>query len=413
MEGTTTATPTNFSNKSFNENVYAIVRQKYSKQLRMIVRPCRLSHIPTEKEVRGPHAYASSLCCAYSDYLPAIPDNSAVPNVYERWQAIAMMDTIKNIRSQEDVVACSHRFGGWTGIEWNFGEDVKFIISTNFGFGSCSYFYLLVKYKDQLLTPYTDYIRYRYADFSSLHRYTHTYGLEVEQWEKVMNDALGFYNAVVYKREGYVFSWLIDHLERMTSGIEELKTALSYSFYSPSNGSGTQVTGDELTLVKANKIANSLDFVENISALPVQVNPQRYVDRILSVCRTHLSDLVILIDKLEREKEAKEEELEILLSEADYVTYEEIRCRCYNRLKWNNPGKKRSMLRFLLRLLHRYMPSVSRQERKSRIQELKALIKKVEERKREISHLKNLITNLSSCRNKIEKYFEKEASKSA
>lgn len=413
MEGTTTTTPTFSTVESFNGNVYAIVRQNNSKELKMIVRPYMLDHQPTERELREFHRYAPYMNCAYTDCLPFLPNNQELNWVDERTRAIAMKDTIKAIEKNEDVVACSHRYGGWTGIDWNFGEDVRYIISTNFGYGSCSYFHLLVKYKDQLLTPYTDYIRYRYSDFSTLHRYTHAYAVDEEEWKNVMKDALNFYNAVVHQQEGYIFSWLINHLERMTSGIEELRTAMSFCFDSPCNGSVTQVTGDELTLVKANKIANSLDFVENISVLPVQVTPKRYVDRILSVCRTHLSELISLIDKLESQKKNEEKGLNILMSDADYTTYAEIRKRCYYRLDWHYKSKTRSMLRLLLRLQHRYRPSISRNERKNRIEALRLLIKEIEETQKRISHLEHMISNLSSCRNKIEMYFEQEQSKTA
>ncbi len=413
LEGTTADTPTLFTKESINGTVYAIVRQNNSKELKIVMRPYKLSHQPTEKELREFHRYSPYLNCAYSDYLPFLPmeEHLSCPN--ERANAIAMKDTIKEIEKEEDVVACSHRYGGWTGIEWNFGEDVKYIISTNFGFGSCSYFHLLVKYKDLLLTPYTDYIRYRYAEFSSMHRYTYAYAVSEDEWKNVMTDALNFYNDIVYKKEGYIFSWLIGHLERMTSGIEELRTAISFRFESPCNGSSTDVTGDELTLVKANKIANSLDFVENISVLPVQVMPKRYVDRILKVCSIYLSDLIRLIDKLEAEKKIAESKVESLTSIADYAIYADIRKRCYYRMNWHYNSKKRAMLRLLLRLQHLSLPRLSRDVRKMRIEALKLVIKEVEETQRVISKLDHLLYNLISCRNKIENYFEKEKSKTA
>lgn len=413
MEGTTATTPTFSAIEIFNGKIYAIVRQNNSKELKMVIQPYTLNHNPTERELRNYHRYAPDMNCAYSDCLPLIPYGRPLCESNVRRRAIAMMDTIDAIKRNEDVVACSHRYGGWTAINWNFGEDVKFTISTNFGYGSCSYFHLLIMYKDHLLTPYTDYIRYRYSDFSTLHRYTHAYALDEAEWENVMKDALNFYNAVVYKREGYIFSWLINHLERMTSGIEKLRTAISFSFDSPCHDSTTQVSGDELTLVKANKIANSLDFIGNISVLPVQVTPKRYVDRILSVCRTHLSELIALLDKLEDQNKNEKERLKNLTSDADYATFAEIRKRCYYRLNWHYVDRKRSMFRLLLRMQHRYMPYISRKERRNRIEALRLLIKEIEETQKNISNLEHMISNLSSCRNKIEKYFEKEQSKTA
>lgn len=415
LEDTTTTTPTNFASESFNGNVFAIVRQNNAEELRMIVQPYQLHHNPSVDEICDYHNYSPYMSSAYSDCLSHINTNRELDSnaLDTRRRAIAMEDTIKEIRRHNDVVACSHRYGGWTGIDWDFGKDVKYTISTNFGYGSCSYFHLLVKYKDLLLTPYTDYIRYRNANFSTLHKYTHAYPVSEEQWENVMKDALNFYNAVVHKKECYIFSWLIGHLDRMTAGIEELRTALSFTFESACSTQRSAVTGEELTIVKANKIANSLEFVENISILPVEITPQRYVDRITSVCRTYLPDLITLICKKEAERDRLQVRLGELESEVDYATYSEIRERCWQKRKWYLTSQKRSMFRFLLRLQHQTMRGLTRIERKRRIEALENCRKEVDEIKDKLSHLGYVVNNLTTCRKKIEAYFEQPEIKTA
>lgn len=410
LEDTTTTTPTNFASESFNASVYAIVRQGNTAELRMIERPYQLRHEPTDSEIREFKSYAPSLSCAYTSYIPECPEGDAIGDLKFRKEAIAMNDTIKDINNTYSVVACSHRYGGWTGIKWDFGQDVKFTISTNFGFGSASYFRLLVQYKGVLLTPYMDYIRYRYADFSTLYRYTQSYALVETEWKKVMGDALGFYNGIVHENTGFIFAWLIKHLERMTAGIEELRNAMSFTFYR-SNGSSDVVKGDELIVVKANKIANSLDFVENISVLPTQVTPKRYVDRLVSVCRTYLPQLIRLIEQDEIRLAETEKMLEVQKRDKDYVMYSAIRNKWYHKKNWFMSGKRQEMLRFLLRMQRLTAKDVTREERRKRLTNLKNRldeINKLESTKRDLTYMLN---NLKACRTKIEMYFEDEKAK--
>lgn len=51
-------------------------------------------------------------------------------------------------------------------------------------------------YKDLQLTPYSNYIKYRYAGFSEIIRYTFGYKVEYQSWEKLMIDTINFYNAI-------------------------------------------------------------------------------------------------------------------------------------------------------------------------------------------------------------------------
>lgn len=405
MEDNTATTPTNF--------IHAIVKQNNSEVLKLISLPCQLDHHPSDEELRKFHHYATSLGCAYSSCIDSLDSNESMLDRDIRLEAVAWKDTYNKLQREYTTVAFSHRYGGWTCLKWKFNEDICFHISTNFGYGCSSYFYLIVKYKDTTLTPYEDYIRYRFADASQLVRYTETYGVEESSWRRVMEDALAFYNAVVFKKDLYIFNWITRHLESMTSGIEKLRTAMSISFDNYRGGTDEAVTGDELTIVKANKIANSLDFIDNIRTLPSQVNPERYVDRLLCVCRTYLPEQDRVILDLSAKASRLKDEIDVLEQNQDYQLYYKIRDKYYYKRDWQKTSSKIKMLRFLLSLLHHTMPSMQLDEVRERIAELKKLLDEVKKKEYFVYDLNRTISNLETCREKITMFLEKDIQASA
>lgn len=379
--------------------------------MQIISRPYRLEHEPGEKELRQPMNYSTCLGAAYANFIEYIPERVSLNDVSrsvlnEHREAIAMLDTIDGIKKENDTVAVSHRYGGWTSIGWEFNDDIKFRIHTNFGFGCSSYFDLVVMYKGISLTPYTNYIKYRYANFSQINRCTESYPLVESSWRLLMTDAVDFYNAVVHHKEGYVFKWITNHLEQMTRGLERLRMARTFCF----ERTGA-VSGDELTMVKANKIANSLDFVDNIRILPVEVNPSAYVNRIEGVCRTYLPELDSLIANKEQEKKRLESELGTLRANGDYQLYAKLRGKYYYNRGWYS--NKRAMYRFLLRLMHKTLPDYSFTAVKVRIAALKKVVDQVEKLQSQLNSVNHLLDNLINCRGVIQDYFTKESQKAA
>ena len=68
------------------------------------------------------------------------------------------------------------------------------------------------------------------------------------------------------------------------------------------------------------------------------------------------------------------------------------------------------MLRFLLSLLHRTMPSASLDVVRERIAALKLRLAEIEKRERKLSGISSTIRNLATCHEKIDTFLDKEAS---
>lgn len=300
------------------EKIFAIVRVNGSKELRMIEETASLSPgrtaLELDKEVEKERWYSNYMGTAYSSYIDSLPcpknmtlEQWRNSNSYKsRLEIVAFFDTIERIQKKYDTVAISHRKGGFESYHWNFNKDIEFKIYTNFGYGSASYFESSIFYKGLRLTPYSKLIRFRYADYNRISSYTYNYDLHYEEWKKTMKDALDFYNSIVRRENHHIFDWLRHQLEEMTKGLESYVNASTIYFDNTSSKSfSKEIVTDEKDVhsIKAFKIAESLKFIENIKALPVQVNPDSYISRIKNVSERFLPIQASYIKRVENEIE--------------------------------------------------------------------------------------------------------------
>lgn len=99
----------------------------------------------------------------------------------ELYMAYCHAKTRKKFNSS--VLAYSHRKTGWHTDEFRLDSNFKISISTNFGYGSSSYFDLLLRYKNINIIPYTKIIYYKYANASSILHCTEDYRVSDESWK--------------------------------------------------------------------------------------------------------------------------------------------------------------------------------------------------------------------------------------
>lgn len=393
--------------------IYAIVKNEGSNTLSKISEYiCSYGNI-YETELCKYHNYSTNLCRQYCSCLPSILSNRNLlaSSRQKRMDAVNFERATNEMYNKygDRIVAMSHRKGGWTGINWEFNDDISFIIGTNFGYGMSSYFYATFKYKDCVLAPYSFYVKYRYSNYASVVRCTYDYPVEYEQWDKVMSDCLSFYNAIVFNNEHYVFSWLNDQLSVMVSGLEQFVYSTSANFGESSidrcHQSGyTTIFGDDFWIIKSEKIAFSLDFIENISKLPMQVNPTIYIQRISTLCQNFQPLLQKKIDCTDKLLAKQKAELFDLLQNDDYKLYDRIHSKFYYKRGWYLSDKKWGMLRFLVGLKNMY--AISRNDARKRYSILKHILSEKNRMESEISATEFLYKSLVKDDDRISTYFE-------
>lgn len=198
--------------------IYAIIKERgKTSKLKKILKKASLSQEVSERELCRYHNYATSLSGTYCSSIRPIGQIFLEKDIFflDRIKAVIFENTIQELKNKykEKLIAYSHRYGGWRGFNWEFNKDIQFQINTNFGYGSCSTFELCIYYQGLKLAPYSKLIKYRYANFTSITSHTFDYELNYSEWDKLMDDCLDFYNAVVNQKEHYVFSWVSDHLK--------------------------------------------------------------------------------------------------------------------------------------------------------------------------------------------------------
>lgn len=302
--------------------------------------------------------YSTNMSAAYSSCIMEDKTIRSVP--YFRRKAYSFNEAVEKASKEKGVIAYSHRYGGWTGFKWNFGKDILFKIDTNFGFGSVSYLHSTLLYKDVVLAPLSYYVKYKNSTYASIYRCTYGYKVDYWQWKNLMEDCIKMYNSIVDEDADELLKWQERELEEMVSGLEQLATentvSMSTNYFQNEwdmKSSMASITGDDLWIIRAEKIGNCLKFINNIMALPISVDKEKYVIRLKCLCKTFTPKLRDKIDNVNQELESKQGILENVMTSGDYPLYQRLKDRHYYKEHWNISSNKKNMLRYLLKLLHR------------------------------------------------------------
>lgn len=380
--------------------IYAIIREKETGKLKYVEEQYYYAHIE-DSVLCDFFNYATSLSDAYCSCLREIPVESLSRSGErsDRQAAYFMQQALDEFKAKNDVVAFSHRYGGFTHFDWNFNDDITFHIYTNFGFGRMSDFNVTFMYKDVKLAPYSYYVKYKNSDYASVVRCTYQYYLKFEEWPHVMSDCLTFYEAVVNGNESHIFRWIKKEIESMIDGLNEFLVSSSYTFYEERHNVNkvskrATLTNDDLWIVKAEKIANSLQFIRNLEVLPMQVEADKYSKRLFEIAETFVPMLSDKISSVQKKVSIEEFNLQSLKEDGDYPLYIRIWEKYYHKKQWYYSSKKFSMIRFLMKLLRRLYPQYCLVEVKQRLKALDILIKKIDDVTSKLNIQKRLLDSL-------------------
>lgn len=371
---------------TLNDYIYIIVPDGNNGKIKQLKYQCGFESEPSESILRNYWDFSPELSEAFANCLCFLESHRPLSDKNERRLAYAHQFTMNRIKKEHlRILAFSHRKGGWTGFDWEFNKDIRFHVSTNFGYGNSSYFFLKIYYKGYQLTPYSYYVRYQYAEVSQICRYSYSYCVDYSSWSKATGDAEEFYNAVVYHRDTHVLEWIKNHLEKMLTILDEFIYKNHGCFEGRfvedmRNMKNETFMGDVWWITKTEKIVGSTDFIENIRQLPVEVEPELYVGRLIEINRKFLPLL--------KAKNAELNGLIIILqhrideeSQLDnYTLYKKLYDKYYYKRNWYISYNKRDMFRTLLGMQHRIEPDYN-------YRKLKVAVKKCLKRNESINKL--------------------------
>ena len=207
-------------------------------------------------------------------------------------------DLTTDLYKEPSVLAYSHRRVGWVSPAFNLNDDIKVVYLTNFGYGSASYFFLQIYYKGIGILPYSQWVHYRKACVSDIIRYTRRYHLNNQEWMKTMAFTADVYNSAVSDPGAFVEKNILNEVEEMVSGLEQIRLASKYyiqeSFFNESN---VLISGDDMVRFKGEKISGALNFLDQLQTLaPITDKVGLYIKRIMDCNNSVIPELKSAID---------------------------------------------------------------------------------------------------------------------
>jgi hypothetical protein len=206
----------------------------------------------------------------------------------------------------------SHRYRGWFKASYSLTNNFHVRVQTNFGFGTSSYFFVIITYKDLEITPFSEWVSYQYAKFHDIIRYTRTYELKNEFWFDALNFCAEACNVLLRSEINFVENYILDECEKMVSGLERLLYQNKFTFKNRA-GKTEEITFESHYLVefRGEKISGALDFIIKIRQFDAICSTISFIKRI-EKCSLYidpvLADEIVLVDKsikiciIEREK---------------------------------------------------------------------------------------------------------------
>ena len=121
-------------------------------------------------------------------------------------------EKLRDIKKESDVKMWSTDQIGWKEFEYVVNDDITVYIKSNFGYGSASYFFCNLKYKDINILPYTAIIKYYYVEMIDFVRFTRRYNTERSSWAQVFDFAVLHFKPAFSCR--YLYMMIIETRQR-------------------------------------------------------------------------------------------------------------------------------------------------------------------------------------------------------
>lgn len=192
-------------------------------------------------------------------------------------------------KENSNVRAYSHKISGWSFPNFQITENLEIKINTNFGYGSASYFFVTLVYCGIEITPFSEWIDYRFSFFSHIIRYSKSFRVTIPKFNifgefsyfKILISDQSWNNALIYVRDAgnlllsneseFVKLYIISECEKMIKGLVDFKNSNFHSFWDYEALSEDQIKfikqkrydmdGFELINFRAEKIIGALDFL--------------------------------------------------------------------------------------------------------------------------------------------------------
>lgn len=184
-----------------------------------------------------------------------------------RLKAFDFRNSIERCKTDKSIIAYSHRETGFFTQEHQISKNIKATIKTNFGYGSVTYFRIMLQYKDLLLSPYSMYLQYKKYGVVEVLNYWRLYDRNSyedynDSWVDAFEEIVAAHNLAITDESKFLQVYvedecykMIDQLERIVNGTENIEY----------RDCKFQEDNDRhLTIEKAAKTSSALSLISHI-----------------------------------------------------------------------------------------------------------------------------------------------------
>jgi hypothetical protein len=310
----------------------------------------------------------------------------------------------------------SHRISGWSNPEYSITSNLKLQIKTNFGYGSVSYFYSLLTFRNIQITPFSEWIDYRYSYFYEVIRYTRSFRARIPVtdergrvlYHKTKIESVYWYNAMEFTKNAanlsitnereFIDKYILTECEYLVNGLEDFYKKTEFEFNDENqvnvekdeiNKYRVDIHGYELIDFRTEKIIGALDFFDKIIEYNTIIPTQEYTQRIFSLCKRFIPNVYTALDNQKTELNKAEKDLSNFMIEYNKIM---------ERNKFYNQEKQRLKFEFWTKYENDYKDFIE-------------LYKKSKERLKHFNHkIKLHSDNIEKLTNYISKYNERMGS---
>lgn len=292
-------------------------------------------------------------------------------------------NTIQENKVKQKYNIFSAEIHGKFTYESTVNENLKIAIQTNFCYGSSSYFHVVVTYKGIELLPFSEWVKYYFARYNSIMRYTRAYECYRKSWHYALNFLAGYVNKAIHNPDEFVKGEILSEVNDLMSGLENIFRMNDAEFESRLDVQHIEEDDDRFIgissarhanererqnykirtsecamIFKMEKISGALHFLKNLTSLTeILPDVENIISRIIELnqiiypsileaippIKDELKSLIKEDNKIQHLYEVKSRQLEPykielknIKEKASRINYEDIECE----FKENNPQYK-------------------------------------------------------------------------
>lgn len=344
---------------------------------------------------------------------------------------------LRDIKNEFNVKMYSTDQIGWKDFEYKVNDDITVYIKTNFGYGSASYFFCNLKYKDINILPYSWPVKYYYVEMIDFIRHTRRYSPRRISWGEVFDFTVETANMAKHEPEKFIKEWIVNEVEEMMKGMRlymsspdkeledflnvkkrpklfELHEVAEYALRDVIRNCNERdreeykaLPKEKVIAFKAEKVTGSLLLLDNL----------RKLTEIATVIVPYIVEIEEMNLKLQPEIERHMNNISADIKQLNIRLSEVVKALKPLNMLLDNHKKKIERMREVANANKEDMEKISEwraeknyEEKHPEYVELKNKIEKLTEKKegleKDINRRENFLKILTKCKNRIAKYIK-------